>query len=430
MEYDASRRLLDRLPRFDVKPGLERVDRLLACLGHPERSFPAVHVTGTNGKGSVVAMLESILRAAGWRVGRYTSPDLVDFLDRICVDGEWMERGAFADVVATLAPEFDASPDVPSQFEALTAVACEHFRRSEVDLAVVEVGLGGRYDATNVVTPVVTVLTNVALDHTALLGTTEAEIAWEKVGIAKPGVPMVVGALSGEVAAVVERECAAVGAPLVRAGADVERRGRAGRFALYAVRGEDLPPEIKLPLLGAYQLDNLRRALDAVAALRERGWRISADAVADGLASVEWPGRWEVVQSAPTVILDGAHNPAGADAVARAIESWEPDRTRRVLLLGILADKDVVGVVAALVPHFDRIAVTASRSPRALSATSLADRVSEAVGRPIRYDSVEEGVCDLLTRADPRDTILVTGSLTVVAEARRTLLRIREEGTV
>ncbi|MCX6099681.1 MAG: bifunctional folylpolyglutamate synthase/dihydrofolate synthase [Candidatus Bipolaricaulota bacterium] len=421
MEYAKARALLDRLPRFEVKPGLTRIDRLLAHLGRPECSFPAIHVTGTNGKGSVVAMLSSVLRAAGYRVGRYTSPDLVDFLDRICVDGEWISQKAFTDITARLAPELATSADSPSQFEALTAIAFEHFRESAVDIAVVEVGLGGRYDATNVVTPILTILTNVSLDHTALLGKTEPEIAWEKAGVAKPGTPMLVGRLSPDVAAVVHRECGAAGALLHVADLHIERRGRTGRFAAYDVEGEDLPDRVGLPLLGTYQRDNLQIALSAILLLRERGWRVPQEAIVDGIAAVEWPGRWEVVREDPTVILDGAHNPAAAAIAAEAIAEWEPVRERRTLLLGILADKDVAGVVAALAPQFARIGVTASSSPRSLPTGKLATHVEKHVEQCIRYDSVEEGVRDLVRRADPRDTILVTGSLTVVAEARRAL---------
>jgi dihydrofolate synthase/folylpolyglutamate synthase len=223
MQYAASRALVDRLPRFEVKPGLERIVRLLSSLGHPERSFPAIHVTGTNGKGSVVAMLAAMLQCAGYRVGRYTSPDVVDFRDRICVNGGWISEAAFAAAVERMASELFASGDLPSQFEALTAVGFEHFRARSVDVAVVEVGLGGRFDATNVVAPILTVLTNVSLDHTALLGSTVAEIAWEKAGIAKPGVPMVIGKWCPNADAVVAAECSAVGAPLRYADVQVER---------------------------------------------------------------------------------------------------------------------------------------------------------------------------------------------------------------
>ena len=421
MDYAESRALLDRLPRFEVKPGLERIGRLLSSLGHPELSFPAIHVTGTNGKGSVVAMLAAILQCAGFRVGRYTSPDLVDFRDRICVDGEWISETAFAAAVERMAPEVFASADLPSQFEALTAVGFEYFRARFVDVAVVEVGLGGRFDATNVVAPILTVLTNVSLDHTALLGGTVAEIAWEKAGIAKPGVPMVIGELHPSAEAVVTAECATVGALLRHVNVFVQREVGAGCSNMVVIHGDDLPRRVELPLLGAYQLDNLRLALTCVLLLRERGWCIPPDAVATGLTSVRWPGRWEVMQAKPTVLLDGAHNVAAASVVAQAIVQWEPDREHRALLLGILRDKDVAGIVDALAPHFDRIGGAASSSPRALGSDDLALYVEKHVERCIRYDSVEEGVRDLVRRADPHDTILVTGSLTVVAEARRAL---------
>jgi dihydrofolate synthase/folylpolyglutamate synthase len=420
MEYAESRRLLDRLPKFEVKPGLARIERLLDRLGHPERSFPAIHVTGTNGKGSVVAMLVSVLQSAGYRVGRYTSPDVVDFRDRICVRGEWIPEVAFAEIAARLAPGF-AHTDVPSQFEALTAIAFEHFRISNVDVAVVEVGLGGRYDATNVVHPILSVLTNVSLDHTALLGPTEEAIAWEKAGIAKDGVPMLAGQLSARVEAVVRGECAAVGAPLRRAGVAVRHLGRSGTLASYAVDGADFPHKVRIPLLAPYQIENLRLVLAAVDCLRDAGYAIPREAVLDGLARVSWPGRWEVVRKAPCVILDGAHNPAAAIVVATAIVDWEPNRERRRLLLGVLRDKDAARIVETLIPHFAAIGVAASASPRALEVSALGDLVDRHEVRCIRYDSVEEGVRDQVRRADPKDTILLTGSLTVVAEARRAL---------
>lgn len=420
MEYAESRRLLDRLPRFEVKPGLTRIERLLASLGNPERSFPSVHVTGTNGKGSVVAMLASILQAAGYRAGRYTSPDVVDFRDRICVDGRWIPETAFAAVAARLAPEF-AAADVPSQFEALTAIAFEHFRASDIDVAVVEVGLGGRYDATNVVHSVLTVLTNVSLDHTALLGATEEAIAWEKAGIAKRGAPMLVGPLASGVQAVVRSECAATGALVRQADVAVRRLGRSESIATFAVDGVDLPREVRLPLLGLYQIENLRVALSAVRLLRDAGYSIPAEAVGDGLAKVAWPGRWEVLRQAPTVVLDGAHNPAAAAVAVETLLDWEPRRERRRLLLGILRDKDAAAIVATLAPHFPTVGVTASASPRALEVDTLADLVDRHGTRCIRYDSVEEGVREEVRRADPQDTLVVTGSLTVVAEARRSL---------
>ncbi len=422
MNYAEARALLDRLPRLLVKPGLARVRRLLDTLGNPERAFPAIHVAGTNGKGSVVAMLDSILRTAGYRVGRYTSPEVEDFRDRICVDGAWISEADLASGTARFAEALFADPDVPSQFEAITAIALEHFRGAEVDVVVVEVGLGGRFDATNVVSPVLSVLTNVTLDHTAILGDSVEKIAWEKAGIAKQGVPLLVGPLPEGVAAVVRTECTAVGA-LLDSADDVfvtRRRSDLDR-AEYVVEGEGLPSRMELGLVGGYQLENLRLVLRAVQLLRASGIAIPSDAVRQGLAAARWPGRTEVVRRRPAVVLEGAHNAAGAEELARDVVRWAPDRRRRRLILGILADKDVDEMVATLVPLFADVAVCRSESARALAVVDLAARVREHGTEPSCYDSVARAVRDVVARAGAEDVVVVTGSLTVVAEARREL---------
>ncbi len=422
MDYAEARALLDRLPRLLVKPGLSRVRRLLDTLGNPERAFPAVHVAGTNGKGSVVAMLDSILCAAGYRTGRYTSPEVEDFRDRICVDGVWISEADLALRTAQLAEGLFADSDVPSQFEAITAIAFEHFRGAQVDVAVVEVGLGGRFDATNVVSPVLSILTNVTLDHTAILGDTAEKIAWEKAGIAKLGVPLLAGRLSEGVAAVVRAECAAVGALLDSADGVSVTRGHSDLDRVeYAIEGDGLPGRIELGLLGGYQLENVRLVLRAVQLLRTSGIAIPSDAVQQGLAAARWPGRAEVVLRRPVVILEGAHNPAGAEELARDAVRWAPDRRHRWLVLGILADKDVDGVVGTLVPLFSHVAVCRSESPRALAVDDLARRVRQHAMEPSCYDSVARAVRDVVARAGAEDVVVVTGSLTVVAEARREL---------
>jgi len=315
MDYAAARSLLARLPSIEVKPGLERTRLLLETLGHPERGYPAIHVAGTNGKGSVVAILASILNAAGYRVGRFTSPDLIDLRDRIAIDGEWIEEERFAALTERIAPPLGSGADRPTLFEALTAIALAHFAEEEVDIAVVEVGLGGRFDATNVVDPILTILTNVDLDHTGILGDTIAKIAWEKAGIAKPAVPLLVGRLDEEGWAVVRAEAELVGAPI----AESER-------AVYRIDRPRFPKRIRLPLIAPYQEDNLRTALRAVELLRERGFPIDSEAIEEGIATVSWPGRFEVIRRDPLVVLDGAHNVAGALALAGALAPEAPPR--------------------------------------------------------------------------------------------------------
>ncbi|MEW5825657.1 MAG: folylpolyglutamate synthase/dihydrofolate synthase family protein [Candidatus Bipolaricaulota bacterium] len=422
MDYGEARALLDGLPRFLVKPGLSRVQRLLESLGSPERAFPAVHVTGTNGKGSVVAMLESILRAAGYRVGRYTSPDVEDFRDRITVQGRWISEEEFASLAEDLERPILSAADAPSQFEAITALGFGFFQRQSVDVAVVEVGLGGRFDATNVVRPELCVVTRVALDHTDLLGTTTAAIAWEKAGIAKRGIPLLLGAADAAVSRVVESVCAETAAPLRR----VERvrctaRSAGSAGVAYGVAGADLPALVLLPLAGAYQRENLEIALEGVLLLRERGWTLTNDAVSAGLAAVRWPGRFEILRERPTIILDGAHNVDGAKALRRAVVAHEPRRARRILVLGVLKDKDAEGIVRVLGPHFAHLVLTASASPRALPPGELRAVVRRTGIDGVCYDPVDRAVSYAVQHARPTDTVVVAGSLTVVAEARRAM---------
>lgn len=421
MDFAAARAILDRLPRFEVKPGLERVTALLEGLGHPERDVPAVHVAGTNGKGSVVAMLDAILRCAGYSVGRYTSPDVVDFRDRITVDGRWLSEDDWAAGVERLVPILETMDEEPAQFEAITALAFDAIARAAVDVSVVEVGLGGRFDATNVVRPLLSILTNVALDHTAILGDSIERIAWEKAGIAKRGVPLLIGPLVDEALHVVRAEARSAGAELVGSAAiDVEFESQDEAVSRYRVAGRR-PARLELALLGSYQLENLRIALAAVDLLRERGYEVPTSAVAEGLRTVSWPGRFEIVRRSPTVILDGAHNEAGARALAADIERTVPDRARRHLLFGAFADKDVVGMLRVLVPLVSRVALAPPASPRALPRTGL-ERLADAFDVPRAcYDSVGAALDSELRRASSHDVWFVAGSLSVVAEARRFL---------
>ncbi len=420
MDYAAARAVLDRLPRLEVKPGLSRTNRLLDELGHPERAFPAVHVAGTNGKGSVVAMLDGVLRRAGYRVGRFTSPELVDFRDRIAIDGEWLAETEWADGIARMDGALVDAPDPPTQFEAIAALAFDAFSRHAVDVALVEVGLGGRFDATNVVRPLVSILCNVSLDHTAVLGDSIQQIAWEKAGIAKPGVPLLFDDLPEEAEAVVLAECEEVGAlPIPAAGIDVDRTRVDWEGATYRVDRPGFPDSLQLRLLGGYQRANLRLVLGAIERLRDHGFDVPQAAVAGGLRAVRWPGRFEVVRRRPNVVLEGAHNVAGAEWLVKDLGALAPDRSRRQLVLGVLADKDAVGIGRALAAVFDRAALCASESPRALPVARLREAVGGFFLQSACYDSVVGALEELVPALDDEDTLVVAGSLTVVAEARR-----------
>ncbi len=424
MDYIEARRALEGLPSLKVKPGLDRIIRLLEHLDHPERAFPAIHVAGTNGKGSVVAMLSSVLSRAGYRVGRFTSPDLIDFRDRMSVDGEWISEEELASQVERIVPLLEDTTDSPTLYEVLTAVAFSHFAMKEVDLAVVEVGLGGRYDSTNIVQPILTMLTSVGMDHTALLGDTIEEIAWEKVGIAKRGVPLVVGELPVEAERVVQQECERAGAELVDVtDITLRRSNHSLDFAAYEVTATSLPRSVRIPLVATYQQGNLRLVLRAIRELRRRGLSITDEAIVSGLAATQWPGRFEVVGDGPMIVLDGAHNPHAMRALVTEVKTFLPQRDERHLLFGVLADKDYAAMASILFPLFSRVTLTSSSSPRALPADSLAGIAAEM---DVDYDltgSVGEGLATARAWLRPDDALLIAGSLTVVREARALLLK-------
>jgi len=422
MIYAEARRALEGLPSLDVKPGLDRILRLLDALDHPEQAFPAVHIAGTNGKGSVAAMLAGVLSQAGYRVGRFTSPDLIDFRDRISIDDIWIEGDELARTVEQLLPIF-AAEDPPTLFEALTAIAFHHFATNKVDLAVVEVGLGGRFDATNVLSPLLTILTTVGRDHIALLGGTIEKIAWEKAGIAKESVPCLAGDLPLEAQRILVAECARVHAPLTDCHTiDLERVSFDWDKVTYQIEGPNLPKEILLPLLGGYQQENLRVTLHAIELLRKNGLTIPSRAVALGLAAVRWPGRFEVISRRPIVILDGAHNQPGALALAKDIERTLPEQIHRHLLFGILADKELEKIARALFPLFSSVTLTRSKSPRAMALEPLLETARSLEIVPLRSSSVREGVTSAYNSLKEEEALVVTGSLTVVREARPILL--------
>jgi len=425
MDCAEARRILGNLPSLEVKPGLSRINRLLDALDHPQRCFSAIHIAGTNGKGSVAAMLASILLQAGYKVGRYTSPELLDFRDRICVDDTWIAEQELADAVERLCPQLDKEDDRPTLFEALTAIAFDYFAAQRVDLAVIEAGLGGRFDATNTVFPVLTVLTNVGRDHTRLLGDTLEQISWEKAGIAKRQVPFLAGDLPTAAEQVVVEECRRAGANLVRtAPMSLRRKGFDWERTTYAVEAEDLPAEIDLPLPGGYQAENLRLALCAVRILREQGIVIPNSAVIAGLDRVRWPGRFEVVARDPLVVLDGAHNASAAQALAQDIADYIPDKRRRHLLFGVLADKEWQVIVRILFPLFSSVTLTRSQSPRALSLDALGEAAS-SLGVPFGCsETVSAGLTRVCSRLGAQDVLFVAGSLTVVGEARSALVEV------
>lgn len=432
--------LAGRFPSEDaMQPDLERSRLLMDLLGSPQKSYPAIHISGTNGKTSTARIVDALLRAFGLRVGRYTSPHLESVTERISIDGVPLSEERFAQVYDEIAPYVELvdarMPRPMTFFEVLTGMAYAAFADAPVEVAVVEVGLGGVWDATNVLAAATCIVTPIGLDHVPLLGTTVAEVAAEKAGILFEGTTAVLAAQPPEAAQVLLRRAVEVGATVAREGVEfgvVERRtavggqlitlqGLAGRYA-----------EMFLPLFGAHQAANAACAVAAVEAFLGGGEsrQIDPDAVREGLADARSPGRLEVVRTSPTVVLDAGHNPHGMAATVRALT--DAFTFNRVIgVLAFLADKDVRGMLEVLEPALTAVVVTANSSPRALPVDDLYALAVEVFGpdRVVAEDRLDDALDTAVQLADEEVEfgvagVLVTGSVVTVGEARA-LLRVR-----
>jgi len=421
MDYQAALEDLYDLRRYPPRPGTEATAALLAHLDDPQEDLACVQVAGSNGKGSVVRMAESALRETDATVGRYTSPHLADFRERIRVDGRKIPRAtvvAFVEQIAPYVADRGADGAAPTFFEAVTALALWEFDRRDVDVAVLEVGIGGTHDATSVVSPVASAVASVSLEHTDLLGDTVAEIARDQAGIAAEG-PLVTGATGEALAAIREETATRTVGP--DGDVRVRSRGRDGLENPVTIDGDGWRVETKLPLLGEHQARNAGVAAALVRQVAAGPFPVDeealADALARGLRNAHWPGRFEVMSREPLVVLDGAHNPGAAATVAETLETFAYDELH--VVAGALADKDHRGIAAAL-PPADRITVCRPDHGRAEDEAVLAAAIERATGVPsveTRAD-VPDAVDAALAAAGPEDAVLVTGSLHTVAEAR------------
>jgi dihydrofolate synthase / folylpolyglutamate synthase len=393
-----------------MRPGLERIETLLAAIGNPERAFRTVQVGGTNGKGSISAMLASILQAAGHRVGLFTSPHLVEFSERIRVNGRPIPEVDVVDgveAIGTLLARLDAT-----MFEATTALCLDHFAREGVEIAVLEVGLGGRLDATTVGHPVAEIVSRIDYDHQAYLGDDLEQIAAEKAAIIRSGIAFA-ARQAPEAQAVLLRRAEEAQVPLVLEGRDLDARVRG--FTLEGQRLDLRGPgwrfdDMLCRLLGVFQPGN---ALLAVAAAHHLG--VSEEAVRRGLAGVEWPGRFQIIEHDPVVILDGAHNPGGARALAASLTTYFPGRPL-TLVIGISADKDQVGILRALAPLASRLILTAYAGARAATPAALRACLPPISAPVETAASTREAFS--LAMAEPRNPLIcVAGSLYLVGEA-------------
>ncbi len=437
MDYRESLRYLLSFTDFEKLPGsaysaanfdLRRMAELLSPLGNPHLKPRTVHIAGTKGKGSTAAMIAFALSSAGYRTGLYTSPHLHTFRERMAVDGEMITEGVFADLVGKAKPVVEGvnrrhQYGELTTFEILTAVAFSFFDHCGVDYQVLETGLGGRLDATNVVSPEVCVMTSISRDHAEVLGDTLAQIAVEKAGIIKRGARVISAPQHPEAAAAIEDACRRNETPLVVVGHDVKWRKMAADSSgqSFEVEGTKGSYRLAIPMLGAHQLEN---AATAVAALETLG--VASRHIAEGLARVSWPGRLEVLRREPTLMVDGAHNADSARRLKEAIAQYF-DRERLILVIGASSDKDVAGMVAELAPIAGAVIATRSRHPRSMALNPLLDELKRQGVEGTTSESVADAVERALSIAGAKDLVCVSGSLFVAAEAREHVLGLPAE---
>lgn len=403
--------------------GLRRTAALLDRLDRPHERYGIVHVAGSKGKGSTCAFIAAILRAAGYRVGLYTSPHLHTYRERIAVDGAPISEADFAALTERAFSEAAAleraRPELGrlTAFELTTAMALDHFAAAGCDLAVVEVGMGGLLDATNVVTPLVSVITALDLEHTQVLGKTLPEIARQKAGIIKPGRPVAVSPQAPEALEVIKTIAAERGSPILIGGRDWRWEGSGRSFTVIGPWGT--LAGLHSGLTGIHQVENAATAIAAVSLLAEAGHQVEPDAIRQGIAEARWPGRFEVVGERPRFILDGAHTAGAARALATTLR--DENTTAVTLVIAVMRDKDPTAIVTPLLGLTEHIIATTTQSPRAMPVEDLTAALA-TLERPVSgATSVAEALAQAREFAGPSGTVLVTGSLTTVAEAREAL---------
>jgi dihydrofolate synthase / folylpolyglutamate synthase len=425
--YQETIAYLCALQKHGIKLALSNSRALMGVLGDPHRKFPTVHIAGTNGKGSTAAFIAGVLQEAGYRVGLYTSPHLIDFTERIRINNVSIPETAVVKLARQVYEGYrsfgdgDGSETLnPTFFEVTTALAFSYFAEEEIDIGVIETGMGGRFDSTNVITPLVSVITNIDLEHREFLGNTLGQIAAEKAGIIKAGVPVVSGVVQPEVIGVIKRAAAEQQSPVYHLGSDfMPKNITSGRKQVFDYQGfAGCYSGVRIAMLGAHQVDNACLAMAAVECLRNAGICVEESALRRGLEKTRWAGRMEKVADRPDIYLDGAHNPASARKLADLVKVIRADYSRAILVIGILSDKDYLGIISELAPLFDHVIVTKPEYSRAMNTALLASEMKKLHGSVDRAETIESALAKAKTTALPKDLILVAGSLYVVGEAR------------
>ena len=416
ISYDTALSYLYDLQKYGIKFGLSSTSNLLARLGNPHKNLKAVHIAGTNGKGSTAAMLSAMLTRMGVQVGLYTSPHLVRFNERFRINDQDVDDWGIMDVFLRVKDIVDER-EPPTFFEMTTAMALSLFAERGVNWAILEVGMGGRLDATNVIQPRITIINNVAFDHQEFLGCTLGRIAREKAGIIKQGVPLITAVKQPAALAVIKERCLAFAAPCYRVGQQIKVRSRGkGCFSYRSLnwRLENL----QLPLAGRHQLLNAATALGALEVLQQLDrLQLTSEQVQEGLSKTRWPGRLEWFSQRPPVLLDGAHNNAGIVSLRKALQE-EFTYRRLIIVLGIMADKDLWGMLHRLAPLADHVILTRPRYERAAEPESLRKMAGEFANRTELIRSVPQALKRAMTMATAEDLVVVTGSLYFIGEVK------------
>ena len=425
MDFEESVKYITEYPRFKKNPSLDGIKALLSALGNPENRIKTINVAGTNGKGSTVAMLASVLSTAGYKTGRYVSPFVLEFRERMMINGKMIGRKRLAKIMSTVREHADALREqgtVLNAFEVTTAAALLWFAEEECDVVVLEAGIGGRLDATNAVPePILQIITAVGLDHTAQLGSTVAEITAEKCGIMRPGCTLLTCPnQNAEAKAVMINKCAELEATFVMGSA-----GK-GKIVAQSAEGTDLlvgKTELAIPFGGEHQINNALTVVSAVDILREKGFAISDEQLIEGIAAAKFPARFEVCSKDPLVILDGAHNPHAAAALASGIKKFLPEK--RTLLCGMMADKDCAGVMSTLAPLFERVIAVPVQSPRAIAPKELAALAAPYCKSVFAAENAAQALDAALAALNPGEALVVAGSLYLASELRPQLMRFK-----
>lgn len=421
MTYEEALQYFDQTDLRGSYLGLEEISRVLDRLGNPEKQLKFVHVAGTNGKGSTATLLESCLRKAGYTVGLYTSPHLVRYNERFKVNGEEISDELLASVTERVKVVVDTLEKAPTQFELMTCIGFCCFLEAGCDIVVLEVGLGGRADTTNVIpVPEAAVITRIGLEHTEILGDTLEKITAEKAGIVKAGGTVILGDPTPEVLSVTEEICRRQGAELILS--DPAEAKPISRSVEGQKFGWKQYSEISLSLLGRHQLQNGCTALATIEALKGKGWNIPDEAVLEGFRTAVWPGRFECVSRNPTVIIDGGHNQQCAEAIADALKEYFPGK-KCTFLIGVMADKNFKGIFDALLPLAEKVLAVTPDSPRALKAPRLCEKLEEEYGfvNAVSYDALDDALNALRQEAGAEDLICICGSLYMVGDVRSAL---------